>query len=125
MAVFYRFRFRYACVLSLGLAAAMLFACGNKKSSVAPVGRGLRAPPISTPVETTLADALSELDALKTPEGVDPALFAELKNALKEALHCRAGGSSPAFLGAAQRPRPCILEELGRPSRPKACEPAV
>ncbi|MCD6282858.1 hypothetical protein J7J84_04550 [bacterium] len=70
------------------------------------VARGLRAPeasfsPGSSPadktspafcagldcrVDVSLDDALAELDALETPEGVDAALFAELKGALAKAL---------------------------------------
>ena len=79
-------------------ACAFIFStCGGKQSSVAPLGRGLRAPPpthlwgapsfqAATPCETTLTEALAELDALPTPEGVDESLFSDLKAALREAL---------------------------------------
>jgi len=76
---------------------------GGGKGSVA---QGLRAPeasfsPGSSPadktspaqnagldcrVDVSFDDALAELDALETPEGVDAALFAELKGALAKAL---------------------------------------
>jgi hypothetical protein len=44
---------------------------------------------------TTIQDALSELDALEKPEGVDAELWGELKGALREALLCRAGTCAP------------------------------
>jgi len=48
------------------------------------------APPIQA--ADSLDSALAELDALETPAGVDPALFAQLKDALADALNesCRA-----------------------------------
>gem|GEM_PF-2334785 len=72
-----------------------------------------------TPASTTssaepqwLTDALSELDALPTPEGVDAAVFSQLKDALREAL-CRAtpcgspssaGGKPPPYKIASKPP---------------------
>jgi len=47
------------------------------------------APPIQAAIDTSLDDALAELDALETPDGVDAELFAELKDALHEALDQR------------------------------------
>ncbi len=63
--------------------------CGGRKSAVNPpsIGSG------GLQAADSLDDALAELDALPTPDGVDPALFEELKDALAEALNdsCRAG----------------------------------
>jgi len=47
------------------------------------------------PGETTLDEALAELDALPIPEGVDEAVFSSLKSALREALLERVGRGSP------------------------------
>jgi len=41
------------------------------------------------PEEVSLDDALAELDALETPDGVDPTLFEELKDALESQLESR------------------------------------
>ena len=90
--------FRGVCFTAITFACALIFVtCGGKQSSVAPLGRGLRAPPpthlwgapsfqAATPCETTLTEALAELDALPTPEGVDESVFSALKAALREAL---------------------------------------
>ena|GEM_PF-2165912 len=40
----------------------------------------------ATPSETTLSQALADLDALPTPAGVDASVFSALKSALREAL---------------------------------------
>jgi len=84
--------------------ALTLATCGSHKRSVV---QGLRAPeasfspgsssdgsgslqaadyPADEPASQPLDSALAELDALKAPAGVDPALFAELKSALAALL---------------------------------------
>jgi len=81
------------CALALAFAA-----CGGRKQPSVPPsqkpGRASVSPQSSDrsgglQTADSLENALTELDALKTPEGVDPALFAELKDALEEALICR------------------------------------
>ena len=60
-------------------------------------GRRQAVPPTSVDLSTggaVLAAVQAELDALPTPEGVDEALFARLKQALAEALANREGGLS-------------------------------
>ena len=78
-----------ACItLALGLTA-----CDGKQSSaVSPQPPDNRvAPPIQMATADSLYEALAELEALPTPEGVDEALWVELKAALGEALNdsCR------------------------------------
>jgi len=55
--------------------------CQSSDNRVAPPFQAVR------PLETTLDDALAELAGMETPEGVDEALFEELKDALGEALN--------------------------------------
>ena len=77
--------------LAMFVLALAMAACGGRKQSsvvglqpsdnqVAPAGK----PAVS------LAEALAELEALECPEGVDAALWAELKAALREALEAQA-----------------------------------
>ena len=76
------------CALTLAFAT-----CGGKQPSAAspqpPDNRV--APPIQMATADSLYEALAELEALPTPEGVDEALWVELKDALGEALNdsCR------------------------------------
>ena|GEM_PF-2035782 len=67
-------------------ALPLVFAtCGGSSHRVAPAlqsgGQAFQAA-----VDVSLDDALAKLDALPTPDGVNPALFAQLKDALGEAL---------------------------------------
>ncbi len=86
------------------IAAAMLLTTcggGHKRAVVQGLSPGSsvgdKTSPEGLPAEAgldyqeavSLDSALSELAALETPEGVDPALFAELKDALREALDQR------------------------------------
>jgi len=75
------------CALALGFAA-----CGGRKQ---PSAASLQSSDGSGGLQAadSLDDTLAELNALETPDGVDPALFEELKDALAEALNdpCRAG----------------------------------
>jgi hypothetical protein len=72
-------------ILTVLLAAALLaYACG--KSHV--VGRGAIQAANSDSLQI-LEDAQAALDALACPDGVDAALWAQLKAALDEALRCR------------------------------------
>ena len=74
--------------------ALVLSTCGGKQrpgaSGQLPDNRV--EPSIQTAVDVSLDDALAELDALETPEGVDEDLWRELKDALASALKdsCRA-----------------------------------
>ncbi len=87
--------FRLSVIAAVLLAALALAACGSKKTRLVPQLASEGTPPTLTQPATavSLDDALTELDALPTPEGVDEALFAELKEALQDALSdsCRAG----------------------------------
>ncbi len=84
--------------------ALVLSTCGGgKQSSVASLqssdrSGGLQAadyPADNPPVEVSLDSALVELDALETPDGVDAELFAELNDALREALDQRFSSLTP------------------------------
>ena len=70
---------RIVAVLS---SALLLAACGGHSRNAAPVQAQAPAP-------DALQSALAELDALETPEGVDAALFEELKGALASQLESR------------------------------------
>jgi len=78
------------------------------------------APPIQAVEEVLVDDALAELDALETPDGVDAELFAELKNALEDALRCRAetitGGTGvPPVIQAVRRRDACATKLISTP----------
>ncbi len=64
------------------LVALLIFACGQT---------GTRRMPNNTisPASIDVAAALAELDALQAPKGVTPALFAQIKDALRTALIAR------------------------------------
>ncbi|MCD6282169.1 PKD domain-containing protein [bacterium] len=85
-----------AALLLVLLFIALASCAGGRKSPVA-----ANAPAAEC---SSLDAALAELDALETPEGVDAALFEELKGALREALICRpetiigGAGVSPASI---------------------------
>jgi len=74
--------------------AFALSTCGaGRKAPYVPLAPGGTmahgdAPPFqaASPSETTLDEALAELEALPTPEGVDASVFSGLKAALREAL---------------------------------------
>ncbi len=71
--------------LVAALATVMLLAgCGSHRV----------APSIQTASDVSLDDALAELDALETPDGMDEALWVALKDALGEALHEQWGAST-------------------------------
>ena len=73
------------------LISLVLISCGGGRrlpstpsfNSVSPVTAAERTAPVQ---EITLQEALSELETLQVPEGVDSALFEELKAALRDAL---------------------------------------
>ena len=94
---------RVALVVLAALCALTFTTCGGKKTrlvaQIASTGSGglqaaddahRVAPPIQAATEVSLDEALAELDALETPNGVNDALFAELKEALRDALGERA-----------------------------------
>jgi len=64
------------CALALAFAT-----CGGSSHRV--------APPIQTAAVDSLDDTLAELDALAVPDGIDPVLFEELKDALASQLESR------------------------------------
>lgn len=75
---------RIILVLTTALIAALfLIACGQTSQRRVP-SSAVQPPSIN------LADALAELDALQAPEGVKPAVFAQLKDSLRTALIVRA-----------------------------------
>jgi len=95
-------RFRLSVIATVLLVALALAACGGKKTRLvpqpAPIGSGglqaaddahRVAPPIQAAADISLDEALAELDALDAPDGVDEALFAELKDALSSQLESR------------------------------------
>ena len=112
--------------MAAALAALMLLAgCGGRKHAVVQgfspgFSQDAKTSPEGLPAEAgldyrenvSLDDALAQLDALETPDGVDPALFAELKDALAEALVDRSPGRRGSL--APQREEPGWL---ARPTR--------
>ncbi len=78
--------------LSLGALAVLLLTvallgCGGGKS--APTNTNLKSMPDGSSQD--VADVLAELDALEPPEGVDPALFEQLKEELARQLNAGGG----------------------------------
>src|SRR4030042_1779030 len=71
----------------------LLGACGGKKEhrTTLPAIEPTQHSPI-TQTETSLEEALAQLDAYQAPEGVDPALFEMLKTKLRDALVARGVG---------------------------------
>ncbi len=71
--------------------ALVLITCGGKGKSKPPslpeVGNA--QPVAEAPVEVSLDEALAELDALETPDDVDPALFQQLKDELAKQLSAK------------------------------------
>ena len=86
-------------------AALLLTTCG---------GSHRVAPSIQT-ADPSLDSALAELAAYPTPDGVDAELFAQLKDALEEALKCRAAtniggaGACPPSRAARDRRVPPVI----------------
>jgi|GEM_PF-1911354 len=80
--------------LLTGVALLVAFAgCGGRKGGSSLQPEINTATPVrGTQIETTLAQALADLDALPVPEGVDPSLFQELKDELAQQLSERASG---------------------------------
>jgi hypothetical protein len=68
-------------IVVLSSLALLVSACGGGKRGVS--GR------TSAPVPTSINDAISELDRMPVPDGVDPAVFGQLKDALRAALVAR------------------------------------
>ncbi len=68
--------------------ALVLSTCGSSHRVAPPLQSGGQA--IQVADDTSLDDALAELGAYPCPEGVNAELFAELKDALGDALFCRA-----------------------------------
>ena len=64
------------------IAALFLIACGQTSQRRMPSS-------VLQPASINLADALAQLDALQAPEGVKPAVFAQLKDSLRAALIAR------------------------------------
>jgi hypothetical protein len=68
--------------LAVLLLMLLLIGCGGGRS--APTGSNLKSMPAGRTID--LNQTLAELDALQAPEGVDPAVFASLKDSLRGAL---------------------------------------
>jgi len=75
----FRISLRFALYAGALLVLVSAYGCGGQKST----------PPILATEEVSLYEALAELNALKTPEGVDPALFAQLKDELAKQLSAK------------------------------------
>jgi len=68
--------------LAVLLLTVLLLGCGGGRS--APTGSNLKSMPAGRTID--LNQTLAELDALQAPEGVDPTVFASLKDSLRGAL---------------------------------------
>ena len=89
--------------------AALLLSCGGGRqppgqssvvSGQSSVNRVAPSFQTATPSETTLAEALAEIEVLEAPEGVDEAVFSQLKEALAEALLAQwSTGETPVIQG--------------------------
>ena len=96
MLIRYKGTIRWLGLATLILVMVLLVAfagCGRQKSktSVQPsINTAIPLTGIQT--ETTLAQALADLEAYPVPEGVDPSLFQELKDELARQLSDRASG---------------------------------
>jgi len=80
-----------------------LSACGGLSNTPAPPSRA----------DASLAGALSELESLDAPAGVEAALFGELKNALRHALRTTARSASAPPAGEANRVTDLALTDEG------------
>ncbi|MCD6282276.1 S8 family serine peptidase [bacterium] len=70
--------------------ALVLTACGGGKHKVPGLPDMSTAQPVAqAPTEVSLDDALAELDAYPAPDGVDAALFAQLKDELAKQLNAK------------------------------------
>ncbi|MCD6282180.1 hypothetical protein J7J84_01040 [bacterium] len=98
-------------------AATLLTTCGGSHR-VAPPDQVY--PSIQTADGESLDDALAELDELECPDGVDEELWAELKDALEEALNYRAatiiGGTGvPPVIQVVRRRDACATKLISTP----------
>jgi hypothetical protein len=75
-------------LLTALIAALILIACGQESRRVP--SSVITSP--QSPASISINEALAELDAMQTPKGVDPAVFAQLKTALRAALIARGEG---------------------------------
>jgi len=79
--------------MMIGVVLLLLSCGGGRKGSPHPPSPGVSpGSPESAQQgahEISLSEALSQLDALATPEGVDESVFAQLKEALGEALRAK------------------------------------
>jgi hypothetical protein len=69
-------------LLTALIAALILVACGQESRRIS----SSAAINPQSPASFDLSDALAELDAMQTPKGAEPAVFAQLKAALRAAL---------------------------------------
>jgi hypothetical protein len=73
----------FSLALAVLLLAVTLLGCGGGKS---PTASNLNGSTYGS-----IDEALAELEALTPPEGVDPSLFEQLKDAFRKALESRGG----------------------------------
>lgn len=73
----------FSLALAVLLLAVTLLGCGG--------GKSLTASSLNGSTYGSIDEALAELEALTPPEGVDPALFEQLKDAFREALESGGG----------------------------------
>jgi uncharacterized delta-60 repeat protein len=92
-----------AILVIIAVVAAMVavYACGGRPVGLVNQPQGLVNLQAADSGQS-VSDALSELDALECPEGVDAGLWAELKGALEEALECRAATCGPPLTQTAE-----------------------
>jgi hypothetical protein len=84
-------------IFLLSAAILVLFSCGGHRSANAPA-KLQPQPPQAQQHTQSLTAALSELDALDKPDGVDAKLWDELKGALRTALEEKYSSGTPRSL---------------------------
>jgi hypothetical protein len=100
-------------------AVCLLLALGACQGAGLPQATGSSSPPppaaaaqTAAPLPAALQQALTDLDSLGPPAGVDPGLFAALKQALRRDLVAQAAGSGPPRGASCLDPLDSLLRQV-------------